>query len=91
MCNNNQAALLAFFCMSCHVESHNLVFVMFVIIVAALIFVLKNGQPLSTGSLYSMFSKTAYRITGKKTNPHLVRDMVVTHLRGSDASEQVFM
>jgi hypothetical protein len=29
-----------------------------------------------------------YRITGKRTNPHLVRDSVVTHLRGTGASER---
>ena len=28
------------------------------------------------------------RMTGKLTNPHLVRDMVVTHLRGGGASER---
>jgi hypothetical protein len=28
------------------------------------------------------------RLTGKRTTPHLVRDMIVTHLRGGDASEK---
>ena len=28
------------------------------------------------------------RLSGKKTNPHLVRDMIVTHLKTSGASEQ---
>ena len=28
------------------------------------------------------FSRAAMRLTGKKTNPHLVRDMVITHVRG---------
>ena len=28
------------------------------------------------------------RITGKKTNPHLVRDSIVTYLRSSGASER---
>ena len=30
----------------------------------------------------------ACRITGKKTNPHLVRDSIVTYLRGTGASER---
>jgi hypothetical protein len=33
-------------------------------------------------------TSTAYRLTGKRTNPHLVRDMIITHLRGTDASER---
>jgi hypothetical protein len=28
------------------------------------------------------------RLTGKRTNPHLVRDMIVTHLRRTNASEK---
>lgn len=31
--------------------------------------------------MYRLFSTTAYRLTGKKCNPHLVRDSVVTYLR----------
>ena len=30
----------------------------------------------------------ACRITGKKTNPHLVRDSIVTYLRSTGASER---
>ncbi|KAL4451998.1 hypothetical protein ABPG75_007660 [Micractinium tetrahymenae] len=48
----------------------------------------KDGKPLTDKSLYTLFWKTAYRLTGKRTNPHLVRDMIVTHLRGSGASER---
>lgn len=29
-----------------------------------------------------------FRITGKRTSPHLIRDMIVTHLRSGDASER---
>ena len=36
---------------------------------------------MTDGSLYKLFWTTAYRITGKRTNPHLVRDMIVTYLR----------
>jgi hypothetical protein len=32
-------------------------------------------------------SRATFRLTGKKTNPHLLRDSIVTHLRGTDASE----
>jgi hypothetical protein len=38
--------------------------------------------------MYKLVWTTAYRITGKKLNPHLIRDSVVTHLRGSGASER---
>ena len=31
--------------------------------------------------VYKIFHTSAFRISGKKTNPHLVRDMVVTYLR----------
>lgn len=40
----------------------------------------QNHPPLHQ-SLYEMFVNAASRRTGKATNPHLVRDMVVTHLR----------
>lgn len=31
--------------------------------------------------MHKIFYTSAFRISGKKTNPHLVRDMVVTYLR----------
>lgn len=40
-----------------------------------------NGEPLTDKSLYKLFWTTAYRLTGKKANPHLVRDSIVTYLR----------
>lgn len=40
-----------------------------------------NGKPLTEQGLHKMFYTSAFRISGKKTNPHLVRDMVVTYLR----------
>ena len=46
------------------------------------LFTMKNGsRPLSTQSVYRLFTSAAHRITGKRTNPHLVRDMIITHLR----------
>lgn len=40
-----------------------------------------NGLPMTDKALYGMFVNSARGRTGKATNPHLVRDMVVTHLR----------
>lgn len=48
----------------------------------------KNGQPLNDASIYRLFTSTSMRLTGKRTNPHLVRDMIVTHLRRTNASEK---
>jgi hypothetical protein len=41
-----------------------------------------NGEPWNVSELSRTFSRAAMRLTGKKTNPHLVRDMVITHVRG---------
>ena len=41
----------------------------------------QNGAPLSQQGVHKIFSTTAYRFTGKKCNPHLVRDSIVTYLR----------
>lgn len=35
-----------------------------------------------------LVSRATYRLTGQKTNPHLLRDSIVTHIRGKDASEK---
>ena len=40
-----------------------------------------NGKPLTEQGVHKIFYTSAFRISGKKTNPHLVRDMVVTYLR----------
>ncbi|KAL3135319.1 hypothetical protein ABBQ32_007514 [Trebouxia sp. C0010 RCD-2024] len=47
-----------------------------------------DGQPLTAAALYKLFTTSCYRITGKKTNPHLVRDSIVTYLRSTGASER---
>lgn len=52
------------------------------------LFTQRNGEPLNEKSLYKLFWTTAYRLTGKRTNPHLVRDSIVTYLRGGDATER---
>jgi hypothetical protein len=41
-----------------------------------LLFSQKRGGPLGSGTLYDMVTQTAYRLSGKRTNPHLIRDMV---------------
>lgn len=49
----------------------------------------RTGNPLSSDSVYHSVSKTCYSYTGKRTNPHLLRDMIVTHVReSSDATEK---
>lgn len=48
----------------------------------------KNGQPFNDAGIYRLFTSTSMRLTGKRTNPHLVRDMIVTHLRRTNASEK---
>ncbi len=47
-----------------------------------------NGEPFTDKSLYKLFWTSCYRLTGKRTNPHLVRDSIVTFLRGGGATER---
>ena len=48
-----------------------------------------GGKALTQDSVYQIVSRACYRHTGKRTNPHLLRDMVVTHVRSeTDASEK---
>ncbi|CAL5226027.1 g8835 [Coccomyxa viridis] len=54
----------------------------------SLVFSQLNGAPMTMQAVYKIFHTSAFRVSGKKTNPHLVRDMVVTYLRGSGASER---
>lgn len=49
----------------------------------------RTGKPLTQDSVYSIVARSCYEHTGKKTNPHLLRDMIVTHVRDqSGASER---
>ena len=48
----------------------------------------RTGNPLTQDSVYQIVSRSCYKYSGKKTNPHLLRDMIVTHVRESDASEK---
>ena len=48
-----------------------------------------TGKPLTVESVRYLVSKACYEHAGKKTNPHLLRDMIVTHVRDSpDVSER---
>jgi hypothetical protein len=47
-----------------------------------------NGDPFSDKNLWKTFWTASYRITGRKTNPHLIRDSIVTYLRSGSASEK---
>ena len=59
------------------------------------VFTQMNGNPFTCTSLRSLFRHAIYRVSavlfgeGKATNPHLVRDMLVTHLYEIEASEAV--
>lgn len=44
----------------------------------------KNGGKPDAKWVYAVFSSAAHRLTGKRTNPHLVRDMIVTFLRDTN-------
>lgn len=49
----------------------------------------RTGQPLTADSIYQIVARNCYQQTGQKTNPHLLRDMIVTHVRSSkETSEQ---
>lgn len=48
----------------------------------------RTGNPLTQDSVYQIVARNCYNYSGKKTNPHLLRDMIVTHVRDSDASEK---
>jgi len=48
----------------------------------------RTGKAFTQDSVYSLVARSCYKHTGKKTNPHLLRDMIVTHARDSNASEK---
>lgn len=48
----------------------------------------RTGNPFTRDSVYSTVSRACYEYAGKRTNPHLLRDMIVTHIRESNASEK---
>ena len=48
----------------------------------------RTGNALTQDSVYQLVARACYEKTGKRTNPHLLRDIVVTHVRETDASER---
>ena len=48
----------------------------------------RTGNCLTQDSVYSIVARSCFKHTGKKTNPHLLRDMIVTHVRNTNASEK---
>ena len=48
----------------------------------------RTGNPLTADSVYQTVARACFGATGKRTNPHLLRDMIVTHIRESSSSEQ---
>ena len=48
----------------------------------------RTGKAFTQDTVYSLVARSCFKHTGKKTNPHLLRDMIVTHVRDSDASEK---
>ena len=48
----------------------------------------RTGNAFTQDNVYSIVARSCYKYKGKKTNPHLLRDMIVTKIRDSDASEK---
>ncbi|KAF0719571.1 Aste57867_940 [Aphanomyces stellatus] len=47
-----------------------------------------KGDPATADFIYRTFTRAIYRLTGKKTNPHLLRDSIVTYLRGQSSATE---
>jgi len=47
-----------------------------------------TGEQLTSDSIYQIIERSCFKYTNKRTNPHLLRDMVVTHVRDTEASEK---
>ncbi|KDO21811.1 hypothetical protein SPRG_12628 [Saprolegnia parasitica CBS 223.65] len=47
-----------------------------------------KGEQATADFIYRTFTRTIYRHTGKKTNPHLLRDSIVTYLRGQSSATE---
>ena len=48
---------------------------------SAFLFCKRSGEPLTQASVYWMCIRTAWRLTGKRTNPHLLRVRVCARVR----------
>jgi hypothetical protein len=48
----------------------------------------KTGKPMSSDSIFQRVVRCCFKYTGKRVNPHLLRDILVTHVRETNASEK---
>jgi len=48
----------------------------------------KTGKPMTSNSIFKRVVRCCFKYTGKSVNPHLLRDIIVTHVRETDASEK---
>lgn len=48
----------------------------------------RTCKPLTQDSVYQIVGRACYQFTGQRTNPHLLRDMIVTHVRESTTTSE---
>jgi integrase len=49
----------------------------------------RTGKPMTGDSIFQRVNRSCFKYTGKRTNPHLLRSMIITHVREeSNASEK---
>ena len=49
----------------------------------------RTGKPMTGDSVFDRVTRSCFKYTGKRTNPHLLRSMIITHVREmSNASEK---
>ncbi|KAG7341900.1 hypothetical protein IV203_006992 [Nitzschia inconspicua] len=48
----------------------------------------RTGKPLTADSIFQRVVRSCFNYTGKRVNPHLLRDIIVTHVRETNASEK---
>jgi integrase len=48
----------------------------------------KTGRPMTSDSIFQRVTRSCFKWTGRSTNPHMLRDIIVTHVRETDASEK---
>ena len=48
----------------------------------------RTGNPMTANSIFKRVVRCCFKYTGKSVNPHLLRDIIVTHVRETDASEK---
>lgn len=54
-----------------------------------MVFTQQNGKPLTGSALYGLFRRAVCRITGQACGPHLLRTMVITHFKRTNAPDNV--